>query len=458
MKFIYSWCLLLCSLSGCNFLDAGLPDDKIVEEIVYSNDKDAAAVLTGVYYRLSSVRGLGAGISSITLYGGLSADELSLYSGDPFLVSLYENRLTSQEVPCWSELYEYIYQVNAAIEGLNASIKLTPAVKQQLLGEAKFMRAFYYFYLVNFFRDVPLLTTADYKENAKASRSTTANVYKQVVEDLQAAQKLLTDHYMNGTVTVPVTERLRPNKWAATALLARVYLYTGQWAKAEDEASAVIDQHILYGMMPVNDVFLRSSKEAIWQLGLVDGEENTKDALMYVLTAGPDDFSHPVSAGEFLLNAFEANDLRRINWIGLITIEDTDYFYPQKYKLSSNDYLVVLRLAEQYLIRAEAKTQLNNIPGGLQDLNIIRQRAGLKRFSTTKKELLLSAILHEKQVELFLEWGHRWLDLKRSGQVNKVMQELATYKETVWEKNRQWYPVPASDILLNPHLTQNEGY
>ncbi len=119
---------------------------------------------------------------------------------------------------------------------------------------------------------------------------------------------------------------------------------------------------------------------------------------------------------------------------------------------------MIFRLAEQYLIRAECRLRQNNLEGATDDINIIRNRANLPSISSTNQEEMLEVILHERQVELFTEWGHRWLDLKRTSQVDAVMQTVAPVKGASWERTDQLYPIPMQDILKNPNLTQNRGY
>jgi hypothetical protein len=119
---------------------------------------------------------------------------------------------------------------------------------------------------------------------------------------------------------------------------------------------------------------------------------------------------------------------------------------------------MMLRLAEQYLIRAEARGQQNNISGAQADLNVIRNRAGLPNTTAATQSDLLSAILHERQVELFTELGQRLLDLKRTNNVDNVMRVVTPLKGGTWNSNWQLYPVPVSDIQKNPALVQNSGY
>jgi len=139
------------------------------------------------------------------------------------------------------------------------------------------------------------------------------------------------------------------------------------------------------------------------------------------------------------------------------------YYYPFKYKLykiddAEGEYFMMLRLAEQYLIRSEARTQMNNINGGLDDINVIRTRAGLKEASDLSKDSLLKVILQERRSEFFSEGGHRWFDLKRTGKADEIMQGACVLKGGQWFSYKQLLPIPIDDIRLNPNLTQNPGY
>jgi hypothetical protein len=167
------------------------------------------------------------------------------------------------------------------------------------------------------------------------------------------------------------------------------------------------------------------------------------------------------------LNVFEAGDFRRKggNWVDSVVVGGNTYFYPAKYKAkittgSVTEYMMMFRLAEQYLIRAEARAKQNNISGAQNDLNIIRTRAGLANTSANDQPSLLTAISKERQVELFTELGHRWLDLKRTVKVDEVMTIVTPLKGNTngWKSYQQLYPIPYSDIQMNPRLVQNVGY
>jgi hypothetical protein len=142
------------------------------------------------------------------------------------------------------------------------------------------------------------------------------------------------------------------------------------------------------------------------------------------------------------------------------------YYYPAKYKATTTsgssfkEYLMIFRLAEQYLIRAEARAMQNNFQGARDDLNAIRTRAGLGNTTANDQVSLLTGILHERQVELFTEMGQRWLDLKRAGKVDQVMSVVTPLKANgaAWKSYQQLYPIPFNDIKLNPALIQNPGF
>jgi hypothetical protein len=172
-----------------------------------------------------------------------------------------------------------------------------------------------------------------------------------------------------------------------------------------------------------------------------------------------------------LINSFEPGDLRFSNWVGIFvdpSLQDTFYF-PYKYKIylqnqSLAEYVMVFRLAEQYLIRAEAEANGagNGISAATSDLNIIRARANLQPYSgPMNSQSVMAAILHERQIELFTEWGHRWFDLRRANDLNSVMGapgNICAGKGGIWNPDWALMPLPLSELQINPNLTQNPGY
>jgi hypothetical protein len=473
LNYFFIGCLLIF-LDGCKkFVEIDPPVTSISSVTVFSSNSSAASAMTGIYDEMeSNSSGISDGTSSLSFLGGLLADELTNYSTNQSDLQFYTNSLTSSNGGSsndyfWNELYNEIYAANAVIEGLNGSDGVTPALKQQLTSEAKFMRAFLYFYAVNLYGDVPLATTTNYQVNNTLSRTSSVSVYQQIVRDLKDAQSGLSNNYLDpsGNVT---NKRIRPNQGAATALLARTYLYTGQWDSAEIQATAVIVNPGHYSLDTLKGVFIGNSTEAIWQLYPVSPGYNTYDAYYFILTSAPGTGQFTVALSNNLINVFEPGDMRWSDWVGTFQSNGKTYYYPYKYKVGVDnpsvavtEYNMVLRLGEQYLIRAEARAEQGDIQGAQADLDTIRARAGLPNTTANDQPSLLAAIQHERQVELFTEWGHRWLDLKRTGTVNAVMGapgNVCSSKGGVWNSDWALVPLPLSEIQINPNLTQNAGY
>lgn len=299
---------------------------------------------------------------------------------------------------------------------------------------------------------------------------------QQVITDLIKAQTLLNINYVDAkTDTATTIERVRPNKSVATALLARAYLYLGDYngknianyADAETQATTVINDS-RYSLSPVTGVFLKNSAEAIWQLQTaLPAGSDTPDGILFILISAPQTGQNNYTTiSSQLMGSFEPNDQRQNNWIGNYTAtgpSPVTYYFPYKYRnytLKSQEYTMVLRLGEQYLIRAEAEAQENKLAAAATDLNIIRARAGLPPTSATTQSALLAAIQHERQVELFTEWGHRWFDLQRTGNANNVMSIVCPQKGGSWSSDghQQLFPIPQADIATDHNLTQNAGY
>lgn len=465
--------ILTLSITSCKKLvEVKTPVTNTSESLVFTNDATAAAVLTGIYTNLCnsgiSINNISVGPVSLSLYGGLSADEFRLRSGTSGLsLFYYTNSLPSTTAGYWEQIYPRIFTINSAIKGLDAATSLTPAVKTQLLGEAKFMRAFFYFYLVNLYGDVPLVVSTDYLVNSKMPRTPKAEVWAQITADLKDAQTLLSDKYLNGDIYGTTTDRVRPTKWAAAALLSRAHVYQQKWNEAETAASTVINNSALFDTVSLSNVFNKTSKEAIWQLQPVIAGANTLDGIFFILPATGPSFTKPVYLSSFLLNSFENGDNRKTKWINNVTARGTTYYYPYKYTINTlnlpvTEYQMVIRLGEIYLNRAEARAQQNNLAGAIADLDVIRNRAGLPLIGNTNpgisQSALITTILHERQVELFSEWGHRWFDLNRTGTVDAVMSVVTPQKGGTWNTNWQWYPISQTELKNNPFLIQNPGY
>ncbi|MGY3211923.1 RagB/SusD family nutrient uptake outer membrane protein [Mucilaginibacter sp. HD30] len=443
--------LLLCSgvFTSCKkFVEAGSPKNELTTDKVFADSADAAAAVTGIYINMNQSFGQGFSSGGITVTAGLSADELSTAAAGAN-TEFYANNISTRNAnnaSLWRNAYQQLYPANACIEGIAASPGITPTRKSALTAEARFVRAFLLFNLVNLYGPVPLVTMTSYQQSRSLPRATADEVYGQISSDLQFAQANLAPE---------ATDTRRANYYAATALLARVYLYRSQPAQAITEASKVISASRFGLADQPGQVFLAGSRETLWRLVPVYPGRETWEASLFVPSSTSAVPPFVLSSG--LESAFATSDKRLSQWISANTVSGKRYSYPAKYKkvFSSGtitENYVMLRLAEQYLIRAEARSQTGDITGATADLQAVQRRAGAALY-TGDAAGLPAAIEAERRKELFCEWGHRWFDLKRT---NRATAVLGT--KPGWKANAVLFPVPQPELDANPALSQNTGY
>jgi hypothetical protein len=383
---------------------------------------------------------------------GLYADELIYYGMlNETLSQLFDNALMDNNglvQQYWNESYHQIYCANAVIEGCENSTQLIQTYKAQFIGEALFIRAMVHFYLLNIYGDVPYITTTNYEQNRLAVRLSKTNVYEHIIEDLKNAIELLPENYLT-------QDRVRPNKAVATALLARVYLYNENWLEAEMTSSSVINDGA-YVLEALDNVFLKQSAETIWQFSPENEGFNAYEGNVFIFSSGPPPF---VGLRNEVVSEFSSEDLRKSVWIKTIDDGENTWYHAYKYKQNSNtatsiEYSIVLRLAEQYLIRAESRAKQGNLAGAIDDINKIRNRAGLTNTSAITTQQIIDEIIVQRRLELFTEFGHRFLDLKRTSKSDNVLP----LTKAGWDSHDNLWPIPLNEILSNPNMTQNSGY
>lgn len=441
-----------------SFVEVDIPNDKMVTETVFASDETAQSAMKGIYYELFNASFSGGTTSSISVLSGLSADVLEpISNNNTFLVQFVENDIFTDNSgvrAIWNSSYNIIYLVNNLLEGIEVSEELSTSLKERLKGEARFIRAFTYFYLVNLYKNIPLVLTTDYEVNSLIVQATESEVYEQINHDLQNARELLGVDYINN-------ERCFVNKHAATALLARVNLYQEDWYQAKELSTEIINASSTYSLVNHEEVFIKNNQEAIWQISPA-GRGNiltwTAEGSTFIGTS----YSSIQLRPEFVTK-FDTTDLRLNKWIGSYTSDVRDFDFVYKYKDRSSidnitEYSVVLRLAEQYLIRSEARARTGELQGALEDLNKIRERSGLSLLSEENSNLgeekIINLVVQERHKELFAEWGHRWLDLKRLNKASEILDP----KKPKWEETDILYPIPAEERSKNPNLEQNPGY
>ena len=454
-------------ISCRKLVEIGPPVDTVTTKQMFASNKEAEWAMSGLYSKM--INGFAPGNYNMvaegtysaglcTLLGGMSSDELLPPANETAYQFLISNNLSfhqsSPTVPLWTSAYKSIFDANAIIEGIAASESafLSDSTRRQLTGEALSIRAFAYFYLVNFYGGLPMALTTDFNKTARLSRSPVNKVYEQITADLKQAIPLLQTDYAAGK-----SERVRINRWFAEALLARVSLFSGDYQQAVISASTVIGHSELFSLEEPANAFFNTSREALLQL-----KQTFESGLGYATPEGHR-VRNRMSLNESLVNSFEPGDKRRIAWIR----DNGSYFNPNKYKLgsdnsydASNEYYMVMRLPELFLIRAEASMLLSatNTTSAINDLNELRQRANATLLPMTLTAVeVTDAIANERRLELFAEWGHRWLDLKRTGKARDVLSAIS-YKQP-WRGDHQLlYPIPQNDLRDNVNLEQNPGY
>jgi hypothetical protein len=434
------------------------PINQIPESRVFNDSADIISAIAGVYSNFRANQTAGTlGSTMVTTIGGMSADELlPSYSSNAGFVSNVIPVTDGSVSTLWTSGYSNLYQMNSCINGIGSTTAVSDSLKQALVAEIKVARAFYYFQLVNLFGGVPLITATDYNITGKQGRAGVDEVYGLIRADLAEARSVLKARYPSSAGT-----KYRPNLYTALALSAKVFLYRQQWDSAAMMAKQIINDGLYQLESTPATVFSKSSKEVIWSLPGNGTSVSTGEGYALLPTSiysAPAYYLNPL-----LLSAFEDNDLRKTAWIRTLTVSGKTYSCAQKYKSNqgtsiaapaypSEDY-VMFRLADMYLILAEADAQLSNTTDARTNLDIVRTRAGLPAYAGTDADLL-TAIYHERQIEMAFEWGNRWYDLKRTGTIDAV---LGAQKPT-WTSTAALLPIPSTQLIANVALTQNEGY
>ena len=437
----------------------GNPPTAITETQQFTDSATTMTAVVGVYsYTAFASSGFMYNNANFTACTSVSANDLVFTAqSDVGMQQFNTNGVNDQNSyanTLWSNPYTGIYIVNTILNNIAANNAFSASFKTQITGEMKMVRAFYYFNTVNLFGDIPLVLSTDYKKTAVLPRTSVDGIYAQILSDLADAQKALPAAY-------PSEGRVRPNLYTVLSLLSKVQLYRKQWQAAYDAANTVIGSGLYTLESDPNNVFHDGSNEAIWQLPATGSNNVTQEASTFI----PYSASVPsYLLSPALLNAFEAGDLRRDSWVQdyLVNVNGTDqhFFGPYKYKNLNatttpytEDYMI-FRVADLYLIRAEAAAHLGKTTEAMADLNIVRSRAGLPASTATTADDIITAILRERRIEFFCEWANRWFDLKRTGTIDAVL----SVEKSGWKPYLALYPVPRQQRQFNTFLTQNPGY
>lgn len=440
-------------MTSCDeYLEVPLPVDQLATESVFKSKPAIEATVLGIYNAIS-------GLTHAWDFGYLLylSDEIyyPAVAGTRDLLAIANIDATNSQVTSWSHYYTVINRANIIIENLPdvPSNVLTTVQNNTFMGEAKYLRAYSYWFMANFWGDVPLVLTTGLGENLKLPRAPVSEVYDQIIKDLEDAVNLLPS-------AVSATSSRIHNKYQAEALLARVYLYRGLWSKAEAAANNVISNSGYYQLLPnLADVFKRNSREAIFSLR---ESSNTslfldKSLMGAVLISDANCAMYPS-----IVSKFETGDARFSGWTRLVSgrRQPFKYIHALTASATSNPQdFIVQRFAELYLVRAEARAQQNNLGGAngaIADINIVRTRAALGNTAATTQAEVLAAVEDERIRELFGE-SHRWFDLKRTNKADQLLGALP-HKATNYKPHMKFMPIASREIDSNPSLVQTSGY
>ncbi|MFN7116545.1 MAG: RagB/SusD family nutrient uptake outer membrane protein, partial [Saprospiraceae bacterium] len=349
----------------------------------------------------------------------------------------------------WNTIYVGINRANnviASAPGVNdPSFNVNNA-----LGEARLLRAFHYFNLLYLFGgspagfnkpngvgvpifDKPTLSAAD---ATPKTRNTEAQVWTFIFDDLNFALTNLNDNNGIGRI----------NKNVARALKARIHQARGEWAEAEAAANEVIATNrytLLSGANYANIFLSKNSTETIWELQFDANNVNSIAFFYYPVAQGG---RNEITSATALRNLHEMGDLR----LPVNVTTGTPANKTLKYtRVAGEDNVQIFRLAEMYLIRAEAAARLNKGEAARADLNVIRKRAGLPEITSTDSNELITAILKERTIE-FAHEGLRWFDIRRTGMLASI---------GITQEFRALMPLPQREIdTAAGVVAQNTGY
>ncbi|NII28397.1 RagB/SusD family nutrient uptake outer membrane protein [Pseudoflavitalea sp. X16] len=434
------------SLSACSkFLEED-PNNAIPAEKAITDAGTARAAITGVYDGLQ-----GYYAANYPTLGTITADNVVFNGTLSQYLQLDQNAIPTDNVTtvaAYQGIYKTINSANSVITyvpGITDPL-LTQAEKEKILGEAYFARALGYFDLARGWGGVQLQLkpTTNINDAKGIKRSTLDQTYDQVLADLTEAEKLLPED---------ATTRNRAQKSTARALRARLHLYRKQWAEAEQYASLVISNTAKYELVPYKSFFTAPflSRESVFELTFSANDRNTYWNLWYPSSSGGQYTLKPSNALVAKLNNPAVGGTRN----SLIAGTGSNV-YGVLYNTSatSTDPAYLIRLAELYLIRAEARAQQNKLTGAegaIADLDAVRARAGVPASTAVTKEEILLAIEEENSVEFAFE-AHRWFDLIRTERAGVVLG--------LTNKNYWLFPLPYSDVLSDPDLEgkNNPGY
>lgn len=442
-------CALLAGATACNDILQTEPVTSIPGDQLVTDAATATATLNGVYDGLQG--GSYYGLSAY-LVGDLAADNAIWTGTFQYLGEMQTNRMQADNAEItgyWTALYLTINRANVVINAVPTVASIPQTTKDDLTGQAYFLRALSFHNLVKGWGAVPIPTKpVDGPAEAQAyTRAPVAEVYTQILKDLDSAQTLIKQTASTRYATVT----------AARALRARVLFYRAGVTNSSADYQAALDA--------ANTVLAGRDTLTVPYANLFDavGTNTAEDLFRVSFTAtetnGISNYYLRVGRGEAapsqnLADAYSATDARRAYNIRSTGVAARPLDGGKFSARPGTEHVHVIRLAEVVLIKAEALARLNRLPEAVAEYNKVRIRAGLATHTlgtqVTTQQQVIDQIELERRLELAFE-GDRWPDLVRLGKAVAV-------KGIQDRQGQVLFPIPLRDTRTSPGLTQNPGY
>lgn len=490
-KYIFKYALVASLAIGFTSCKKSLDLQPISDATVdnsYTSATQAEAALAGAYNTFTSSdyyiwdNIFMGDVRSDNHYAG--GDNTDFFQYDNLQVSATNSKVYTD----WSNLYNGILKANTVIQKvpLINDASLTDTRKSQIVGEAYFLRAFHYFQLVKGWGAVPLVLTpvsTTNPEDVNTPRSSVADVYTQIIDDLTKAVASLPDTYSDDASV----NKARATKGAANALLAKVYAQKPDrdYAKVLEYANAVINSPAGYSLLPtysnlfdgshynnsesILEVQFNGTTISNWAPSNILPPSLTNSTWRKFITPSQDLAKAFDSEGDVVRKA-QSMLFEKAPWVDEYWSASLNGTIPFSYKWrnltngSSTSRQYLLRLADIILLKSEALNALGSTGEAATELNKIRSRAGLAAITATSQSDMALAIEKDRRLELCQE-GQRWDDLVRYGRAETVMNSLVetnlvtgqpvNYNMTV---QKELLPIPQTELNRNSSLTQNPGY
>ncbi|MDR2919227.1 MAG: RagB/SusD family nutrient uptake outer membrane protein [Tannerella sp.] len=480
--------IISLSLFSCtDFLDED-PKSFVSPDQFYQSDVEANAGAIGCYHNVTKLFGGQPGIDGLQwdlnyfLHYGTDIARPTGGREAQYPFHVYNLSVATEgAIPdLWRVFYRGVADANNLIDKVMNSKNTTESIRKQIVAEGLFYRAFYYYYLTSLWGDVPYIDRFDINYSISGlPRTSCSEIRKNMISDLEASANDLPDNSADNY-------KGRPTRWAAKMLLSKFYLWEKEWAKVSSTCEEIISQSSHRLLNSYDDLWGEEheyNEESIWELDFVQhifrqhrttqmcprgvDETSTDPALSSIFTG----YGLLTATPEFI-TTFDQHDARII-WYKWLDGDDRVNFifnYVAKFldkpenmiRGNSGINVLIYRLADAYLMQAEAENELNNGPTAkaYDRINTIRERANLLPLAGRSKDQFFSDIINERKWELAFEY-HRKIDLCRWNKLVEVVHTMGGSNPDGAkhvQQHHQLFPIPSKEMMKNKNLTQNPGY